>query len=71
MSARKKLDMRVSSGRTDARIKQLEKTIRKLIRASDNLTGAIEGVTDQFDPQKEALMDATGAAEKLLQAGAA
>lgn len=46
-------------------------SLRSIITASDDITGAIEGVTDQFDAQKDALMDATSAAEKILKAGAA
>jgi uncharacterized protein DUF6900 len=51
--------------------RELRKAIRELIAASDDLTSAIEGATDQFDPQKGALMDATSAAEKALKGGAA
>jgi hypothetical protein len=51
-------------------VRGLRKTIRDLIAASDDLTAAIEGATDQFDPEKGRLMDATTAAEKVLKGGA-
>ena len=44
--------------------------LQNLIAASDGLTSAIEGTTDQFDREKDALMDATSAAEKALKGGA-
>jgi hypothetical protein len=43
-------------------------SLQSMIEASDNLTGSIEGSTDQFDIEKGALMDATSAAEKLVEA---
>jgi hypothetical protein len=48
----------------------LRDALRALIDASDALTAAIEGTTDQFDDEKGALMDATSAAEKVLNGGA-
>ena len=47
----------------------LRKAICELIAASDDLTSAIDGATDQFDPEKGRLMDATSAAEKALKGG--
>lgn len=49
--------------------KDLSQGLRRLIAASDDLTGAIEGTTDRFDREVAALMDATGAAERLLKGG--
>lgn len=56
-------DMRITNAR-------LRKALRKLIKASDGLTSAIESATDQFDTEKGRLMDATSTAEKVLKGGA-
>lgn len=53
-----------------SRINAVTQALRKLINASDDLTGAIECATDQFDPEKGRLMDATSAAEKVLKSSA-
>ncbi len=50
--------------------RDLGKVIRDLIKASDDLTSAIEGATDQFDPEKGRLMDATSSVERALKGGA-
>ena len=55
---------------TAKRQHQLSTALRNLIGASDRLTAAIEGTTNQFDTRKGALMDATSAAEKALKDGA-
>jgi hypothetical protein len=62
---------RVGKRSSDGHGRELRKAIRALIAASDDLTSAIEGATDQFDPEKGALMDATSAAEKVLKGGVA
>ncbi len=54
---------------------KLRRTIRDLIKASDDLTSAIElaavdfdtGLLDQIQPAQGRLMDATSAAEKALK----
>lgn len=62
--------LRVAGGGFTAHERKLRKVIRDLIKTSDDLTSAIEGATDQFDPEKGRLMDATSAAEKALNGGA-
>jgi hypothetical protein len=59
----------VAGGGFTSHERKLRKAIRQLIKASDTLTAAIEGATDQFDAEKGALMDATSAAEKALKGG--
>ena len=48
----------------------LVEALRTLIDASNVITSAIEGSTDQFDPEKSALIDVTSAAEKILKGAA-
>lgn len=47
--------------------RELRNAVRELMEASDGLTAAIECATDQFDPEKGRLMDATSAAEKVIR----
>lgn len=63
------IDAALAEGRCSMtrREQQLERALRRLIRASDHLTGAIKGVTVQFDPEVGHLMDAASAAEKVLR----
>lgn len=63
------LEAAYRAGKRRASPRELRKAIRELITASDDLTSAIEGATDQFDPEKGRLMDATSAAEKVLKGG--
>lgn len=63
--------LRLIGGGFTAHERHLRKALRRLIAASDDLTGAIEGTTERFDRQAAALMDATSAAERLLDGGAA
>jgi hypothetical protein len=63
--------LRVAGGDFTSHERKLRKALRELIKASDGLTSAIECATDQFDPEKGRLMDATSAAEKVLKGGAA
>ncbi len=48
----------------------LVEALRKLIDASNVIASAIEGSTDQFDPEKSALIDVTRAAENILKGAA-
>jgi hypothetical protein len=48
--------------------KDLLCAIETLITKADDLTAAIEGVTNQFEPEVAALCAAAGAAEKIAQA---
>jgi hypothetical protein len=59
-----------SKGKEYAR-KDCERTIKRLIAASDDIIAAIEGTTDQFEPQVMRLQEATTKAERLLKGGAA
>lgn len=65
------LEAAYRAGKRSSNPRELRKAIRELITASDDLTSAIEGATDQFDPEKGRLMDATSAAEKVLKGGEA
>jgi C4-type Zn-finger protein len=47
-------------------MKVLMETFQTLIEAADGLISAIEGVTDQFEPEVAALCEAVSAAEKAL-----
>jgi hypothetical protein len=57
-----------ANARLMAAAPDLLKHLRTLIEKADDLTAAIEGVTDQFEDQVSALTDAASAAEKLVQA---
>jgi len=63
--------LRLIGGGFTAHEHRLRNALRRLIAASDDLTGAIEGTTDRFDREAAALMDATSAAERRLEGGAA
>src|SRR5438874_7864935 len=51
---------------TTDKVDPLRAALRSLIDASDALTSAIDGTTDQFEDEKSALMAATSAGEKAL-----
>jgi hypothetical protein len=48
----------------------IRKAIKTLIDRADDLIAAIEGTTDQFEPEVAALQAAVTKAEQVLQGGA-
>jgi hypothetical protein len=48
----------------------LVNALRNLLDATNVITSAIEGSTDQFDAEKRALINVTSAAEKVLRGAA-
>jgi hypothetical protein len=47
----------------------IKKTLETLIEAADDLIGAIEGSTDQFEMEVMQLQDAVTKAEQVLKGG--